>query len=117
MEILPDSVSLSSYFIVTAALCVVTYGVVFNLQLLTNFSRWCSRWFTGRAQASMQRDPDELWQGRASRLRQARANGRRDVPASNWLYLGYLLWYPFSRRPARPKAEGGEKGESHDNGV
>ncbi|KAL2168474.1 hypothetical protein VTG60DRAFT_7210 [Thermothelomyces hinnuleus] len=95
MNVLPEGTTLASFFVVTAILSVITFAVVFNLQLLTVFIR---RHILDRTLAGMLRDRNPRWRDRAQRLRQEGQNKRKSFPASKWLYLGYLFHRLFTRK-------------------
>ncbi|RYO98315.1 hypothetical protein DL766_006634 [Monosporascus sp. MC13-8B] len=78
MDVLPECASFGSFFIVTAILCMVTFVIVFNVELITIFVR--KRLF-GKAQAGMLRDPNPWWNHNAGRLRQESQNKRMTFPA------------------------------------
>ncbi|KAK3310730.1 cora-like Mg2+ transporter protein-domain-containing protein [Chaetomium strumarium] len=110
MNVLPEGTSLGSFFVATAVLSVITFAIVFNLQLLTVFIR---RHLFGKALDSMRLDPSPQWRDRAQHLRQEGANKRKSFPASKWLYLGYLFHLVFDRKAAPPSAEKGRRDDSH----
>lgn len=111
MEVLPDTASLASFFVVTAVLCAVTFGVTFNLQLIIDFVR---RRVFAKLQKSMAEDPSPQWQGRAAALRQKGLRKSMTPHASRWSYWGYVFdilsrmlprFKPSKRSEATPEGE------------
>ncbi|KAL2165180.1 hypothetical protein VTH06DRAFT_476 [Thermothelomyces fergusii] len=100
MNILPEGTSLGSFFVVTAVLSVITFAIVFDLQLLTAFIR---RHILDRILTSMLQDGNRRWRDRAQRLREGQ-NKRKSFPASKWLYVGYVLHRLFARETSEKKS-------------
>lgn len=109
MNVLPESTSLASFFVTTAVMCVVTFGLVFNLRNAENLTyRGYRRWTAG-LQEEMQKDASETWNTRGVRLHNAERNQRIGTPVSNWWYLGYVFRRMF--RWGRPQSRrGGDEG-------
>ncbi|KAL2154833.1 hypothetical protein VTH82DRAFT_3509 [Thermothelomyces myriococcoides] len=113
MEVLPEGTSLGSFLVVTAILSVITFSIVFNLQILVAFVR---QRILDRTLAGMLRDWDPRWRERAQRLRREGQNKRKTFPPTKWLYVGYIFYRFFStRKAAKPERRNEEEGHPADS--
>ncbi|KAG0137845.1 hypothetical protein HOY82DRAFT_317624 [Tuber indicum] len=93
MRVLPEAANMLSFIICLILLTTTTLFIAVNLKILGRllyslYGRW-----TDHLQSLMLGDrfEDSRWKERGNKLRQAERSKRKEPPASNWWYLGFIF--------------------------
>ncbi|KAI5840144.1 hypothetical protein BZA05DRAFT_278358 [Tricharina praecox] len=99
MQVLPSGATLSSFFVTTIVVSLVTFLIVFNLRNTSRLLKKSYGEWTESLQKSMI-SAQQPWNDRGQLLQAADQFKREQYPISNWWYLGFLSTY-LARKNSR----------------
>jgi len=93
MRVLPEAANMLSFIICLILLTTTTLFIAVNLKILGRLLYSFYGGWTDYLQSLMLNDEleDSRWKERGSKLRRAEKSKRKEPPASNWWYLGFIF--------------------------
>lgn len=93
MRVLPEAANMLSFIICLIILTTITLFIAVNLKILGRLLYSFYGSWTDHLQSLMLNDEpeDSRWKERGNKLRRAEKPKRKEPPASNWWYLGFIF--------------------------